>query len=123
MSRVQPPGEGGGWPGDATPLSHPFGFENANSGFGGHVLSAGLMKLSIVNGAFPKWLVNGPPGGPGVASLHVCESAARLTSFCFRQLYVLPAWLTCFVWVASAFDRPFTPSQPPYRLSKLWFSS
>ena len=80
----------------------------------------------MVNGSFAKWLAKLPPGVPGVESVHVAVSglgACRFASFCLRQLYALPASFTCVVCAASAFERPLTPSQPPYRLSKLWFSS
>jgi len=80
----------------------------------------------MTNGAFPKWLTKLPPGVPGVVSVHVVVSglgAWRFASFCFRQVYALPASLTCVVCAVSALARPLTPSQPPYRLSKLWFSS
>src|SRR6059058_5807219 len=113
MSRVQPPG-------DPVPFLNPFGELKAAFGFGGHVVSAGLMKSSIVNGPFRKWLVNVVPV---VASVHVAGSAARLTSFCIRHVYGWPASLTWVFFSAGAVVRPRTPSQPPYRLSKLWFSS
>jgi hypothetical protein len=62
---------------------------------------------------------------PVVVSVHVVASGdgdVNFTSFCFRQLYGTPACVTCVVWAASALARPLTPSQPPKRLSKLWFS-
>src|SRR3954449_4794327 len=103
MSRVQPPG-------DPEPFLNPFGELNAAFGFGGHVVSAGLMKSSIVNGAFRKWLVNVVPV---VESVHVAGSAARLTSFCIRHVYGRPPSLTCVFLSAGAVLSPRTPSQPP----------
>src|SRR3954449_3360931 len=103
MSRVQPPG-------DPVPFLNPFAELNAAFGFGGHVVSAGLMKSSIVNGAFTKWLVNVVPV---VESVHVAGSDARLTSFCIRHVYGCPAWLTCVFFSAGAAVSPCTPSQPP----------
>ena len=37
----------------------------------------------------------------------------RLTSFCNKQEYEAPAWLTWSVLLEGAFVRPLTPSQPP----------
>src|SRR3954447_21581432 len=116
MSRVHPPG-------DPAPFLNPFGELNAAFGFGGHVVSAGLMNVSIWNGAFVNALVNAAPVA-GFVSLHDCGwTAARFTSSCSRHAYGLPFWSTCVFCAAVALARPFTPSQPPYRLSKLWFSS
>src|SRR4051812_21349334 len=106
MSRVHPPGE-------PVPLSQPFDLANAWSGSGGHVVSVGAGQLSIVDGAFRKWLVNVPPGVPGVESTQSWLNALRFTSFCFRQWYALPASFTWTVCAASAFEMPFTPSQLP----------
>src|SRR5215831_3175241 len=94
-----------------------------NTSGDGHVFAVGGMYVSIWNGAFVKWLVNAPPVLPVVESLHSALSGGevRFTSSCLRQEYAFPAWLTCVVCAASALARPFTPSQPPYRLSKLWF--
>ena len=68
--------------------------------------------MSIANGAFAKWLVNEVPV---VVSVHVagCGGTARLTSFCSRQVYGVPAWLTWTVCAGSAALRPRTASQPP----------
>jgi hypothetical protein len=62
---------------------------------------------------------------PVVESVHVAASGGdvRLTSSCFRHVNGVPFWLTCVFSAAVAFALPFTPSHPPYRLSKLWFSS
>ena len=63
---------------------------------------------------------------PVVESVHVVASGdgeVRLTSSCLRQLNGAPDWFTWVVCAASALPRPLTPSQLPYRLSKLWFSS
>ena len=100
-------------------------FAGPNTSGDGHVFAVGGMKSSIWNGAFVNALVNGPPVVPAVESEHVAASGGlvRFTSSCLRQVYAFPAWLTCVVCAASALARPFTPSQPPYRLSKLWFSS
>src|SRR5215217_2271861 len=97
MSRVQPPGR-------PVPLSTPFGNENAWSG-GGHVVSAGLISVSIVNHLFGNALEK-----PCAASVHVAVSGGevRLTSFCRRHVYALPAWSTCVVCAASALDRKST---------------
>src|SRR5690348_4265119 len=103
MSRVQPPG-------DPVPFLNPFGDENAAFGFGGHVVSDGLMKSSIVNGAFVNALVNVVPV---VESVQFAGSAARLTSSCIRQLYGVPASFSCVVLSGVAALRPRTPSQPP----------
>src|SRR5262249_4485625 len=88
----------------------------------GQVTSCGWMKASIWNGAFVNALVN---DGVTVESVHVAASGGdvRLTSSCCRQLNAVPLWFTCVVCAASALARPLTPSQPPNRLSKLWFSS
>src|SRR3954449_7034125 len=116
MSRVQPPG-------DPVPFLNPFGEVNAAFGFGGHVVSAGLMKSLMLKRSFGKWLVNAAPDA-GFVSLHDCGwTAARFTSSCSRHAYGWPFWSTCVFCAAVALARPFTPSQPPYRLSKLWFSS
>src|SRR5881227_2010638 len=105
MSRVHPPG-------DPVPFLKPFGDENAAFGFGGHVVSDGLMKSSIVNGAFENALENVVPV---VESVHVGVSDARFTSFCIRQLYGVPASFTCVVLSGVADVSPRTPSHPPHR--------
>jgi hypothetical protein len=81
MSRVQPPGL-------PVPFLNPFGDEKAAFGFGGHVVSVGLMKSSIVNGALTKWLVNVEPV---VESVQAGLSAVRLTSSCIEHVYGVPA--------------------------------
>ena len=80
------------------------------------------MYCSIENGAFGKWLVNGVPVEVSVQSPG-SGGDVRLTSFCSRQVYSSPFCAIWFVCASGASARPFTPSQPPYRLSKLWFSS
>ncbi len=113
MSLVHPPGRLLGLG------VRPFG---ANTPGCGHVRASFGMNASIENGAFGKWLLNAVPVLVSVQSAG-CGGDVRLTSFCSRQLYRSPFWPIWFVRAASAFARPFTPSQPPYRLSKLWFSS
>src|SRR3954469_10710983 len=110
MSRVQPPVR-------PTPSGTPFGKLNACCG-DGHVFAVAGISGSIVNHVFLNALEN-----ECALSVHVEASAARFTSFWRRHVYAVPCWSTCVVWAASAFFRPFTPSHPPYRLSKLWFSS
>src|SRR6478672_7982685 len=104
MSRVQPPGE-------PVPFLKPFGLLKATSGVGGHVVSVGERKSSIVNGALAKWLGNGVAV---VVSLQVVLSGAvglapdcacRLMSSMYRHWNGVPPWLTCVVWAASAFAR------------------
>jgi hypothetical protein len=58
-------------PGDPVPFLNPFGAEKAAFGFGGHVVSVGLMKSSIRKMSFVKWLVNASPVA-GFVSLHDC---------------------------------------------------
>src|SRR5947209_1420134 len=104
MSRVQPPGV-------PVPFAQPFGRANSWPGCG-HVVSDGAMKSSIVNHVFGKWLTN------VVAVVRSVQSAGsggevRLTSFCIRHVYGEPPCPICVVWAASAFARPFTPTQPP----------
>jgi hypothetical protein len=72
----------------------------------------------MTNGAFAKWLVNEEPV---VVSVHSVPSGgeARFTSTWRRHVNGVPAWLTCVVWAGVAVVSPLTPSQPPYRLSKL----
>src|ERR1044072_6820394 len=103
MARVHPQGS-------PVPLSQPLAFENGpGTGLScGQVVSVGLMIGSIRNQVFD--------------SPHVPVCATMLTSSCGRHGYALPFWSTCVVLPATAFARPLTPSQPPYRLSKLWFS-
>jgi hypothetical protein len=82
-----------------------------------------------VNHQLPKWLGNGVAV---VVSVHVVLSGAaglagdcacRFTSSWYRHWNGTPFSFTWSVCAGSAFSRPLTPSQPPYRLSKLWFSS
>ncbi len=48
----------------------------------------------------------------------------RLTSFWGRQASGVPSAATCVTCPELvAAESPLTPSQPPNRLSKLWFSS
>jgi hypothetical protein len=70
------------------------------------------MSGSIANGLFVNALVNVVPV---VVSVHDAASGGdvRLTSSCFRHVKTPPAWLTCFVWAASASASPLTPSHPP----------
>src|SRR4029077_2115505 len=87
-----------------------------------------------LNGLLVKWLVK------AVAVVLSVQSAARggegrVTAFWSKQVYACegrhPACgvgkqvscVTWIVWAAGALARPLTPSHPPYRLSKLWFSS
>src|SRR5580765_1001812 len=113
MSLVHPPGRLAGLG------VRPFG---ANTPGCGHVRASFEMYCSIEKGALVKWLENGAPVLVSVQS-DGCGGDVRFTSFCSRQLYRRPFWPIWFVRAASAFERPFTPSQPPYKLSKLWFSS
>jgi len=106
MSSVHPPGS-------PVPLRKPWAAK-APTGFGQVVALAG-MNWSIRNGEFLNALV--------ALQLAVSGGTVRLTSFCGRQASGAPAWSTWVVCAWSAFDSPSTPSQPPYRLSKLWFSS
>src|SRR5438445_698729 len=102
MSRVQPPG-------CPVPFATPFAAKTPGAG---QVVSDGLMKSSIVNGAFLKWLVNGFAVVESLQSAG-CGGEVRLTSFCSRQVNAVPDWLTCVVFAACAFATPLTPSQPP----------
>src|SRR5579871_5981760 len=108
MSRVQPP---------ATPLPFATPFAAKTPG-AGQVVSVGAMKLSIAKGLFANALLNAVPCA--FVPEHVCVSGGtvRFTSTCCRQLHGEPFWSTCVQVAAVAFERPFTPSQPPYRLSK-----
>ena len=117
MSRVQPPGSARG-----SPASSPLAKLKPCSGFG-HVAAVAGMKSSIVNGWFRKWLAYAMPFG--VVLLQTLESGGvvRFTSSWNRHEYGTPFWSTCVTCDPVAFWGPFTPSQPPYRLSKLWFSS
>src|SRR4051794_20474189 len=104
----------------------PFGKANSLSS-GGQVLSAGLMKSSMRNGAFAKWLLYDtvlPSGNGTVSGLQpdraVLGGTVRLTSFCIRQLYGAPACETCVVLAGVASERPTTclpPTDPqlPYK--------
>src|SRR5438874_943027 len=113
MSRVHPPerllGLGG----------RPFGAKTPGCG---QVRASFGMYCSMLKGVLRKWLVK-------VVLVVVSVQSAgsggdvRLTSFCSKQWYGAPACPICVVWPASALARPLTASQPPYRLSKLWFSS
>ena len=78
------------------------------------------------NGALPKWL----SAIPCAPSWQVLDSGGevRLTSSCSRQPYGVPSWAVCVVVAAVASGSPstcwpLTGPQPPYRLSKEWFSS
>jgi hypothetical protein len=91
------------------PFGTPLGAKTPGAG---QVVSLGLMAASIRNGLFLNALSN---AGVTVASWQRAGSGGevRFTSFCFRQVYRVPAWLTCRVWLRGAFRRPSTPSQPP----------
>src|SRR6266550_3727966 len=120
MSRVQPPGRLAGLG------RRPFG---ANTPGCGQVRASFGIYASIENGELAKWLLNGvlvAAGTVPVVSVQVVARGVgdvRLTSFCRRQAKTAPFCLICSVVAALALLRPLTPSQVPYRLSKLWFSS
>ena len=89
--------------GQAGRSSTPLG---ANTPGAGHVLAVvGMDESSIVNGALRKWLWNGVAV---VVSVHVAGSGGdvRLTSFCSRHVYGVPAWLTCVVCAAIGAAQP-----------------
>src|SRR6478735_11035115 len=98
MSSVQPPGSA---PGESfsTPLA-------AKTPGAGQVLSIGLMKLSIRNGRFVKWLAV----MPCAASWQVLERGGdlRLTSFCGRHEYAEPSCARCVFLAVLASARPTT---------------
>ena len=96
-------------PGRPAPFRTPLGAETPGAG---HVVAAGGMKSSIVNGALVKWLVNAVGV---VVSVQRDDSGGevRLTSSCCRQAYGVPAWLTWRVCAGSAVRSPRTPSQRP----------
>jgi hypothetical protein len=73
----------------------------ANTPGGGQVVADAGMKSSMVNGWLVKWLVNVVGV---VVSVQVAGSGGevRLTSFCSRQSYGTPAWLTWMVRAAGA---------------------
>src|SRR5262249_23968058 len=98
--------------GSAMPLAGPLTF------CAGHVFAVAGMNASILNSApLKKWLVNMVP----VTSVHCEESGGtvRLTSTCLRQVKAGPAWFSFGSAPGFAFERLLTPSQPPYKLSKL----
>src|SRR5262245_8017725 len=103
MSRVQPPGL-------PVPLSQPFVLAKACAGVAGHVVSIGPMYWSMLNGLFPKMLLNDVPFAE---SAHGPAFGDRLTSSCSRQAYGVPSCLTCTVWAGSALSMPLTPSHKP----------
>src|SRR5580765_2252799 len=103
MSSVHPPGS-------PVPFRNPCA---ANAPFGlGHVVSVGAMIESIRNGAFTNALENGVPV-VWSTQLDASGGDVRFTSFWSRHEKGTPDWLTCVVWVGSAFAIPSTPSQPP----------
>ena len=104
---------------------HPPGRRVGPPAGSGQVASVGLMKRSIANGLFVKWLTT-------LCAVSVQSAGwgglASLASFCGRQESFVPSWATWVVCAAVARGRPFTrcpltEPQPPYRLSKEWFSS
>src|SRR5689334_24463556 len=113
MSSMHPPG----WP---APIATPGGPDGRPGA--GQLVAVGATTSSIAKGRFGKALSN---DDAVVVSVHVAASGdgdVNFTSFCFRQVYGFPPCPTWAVWAASALARPLTPSQPPKRLSKLWFS-
>ena len=98
MSSVQPPGSA---PGES--FSTPRGADTPGAG---QVLSVGLMKSSMVNGWFSKWLAV----MPWAASVQVLLKGGevRLTSFCGRQEYAAPSCATWVFFAVEASDRPST---------------
>src|SRR3954452_6287002 len=103
MSLVQPP---------ARPVPFSMPVDVLSVGFG-QVVSSGLMKSSIVNGAFVKWLSNA--GAVELAgSWQVVDSGglARVGAFWRRQVYGLPAWSTWVVLSGVACATPSTWSPP-----------
>ena len=109
---MQPPG----WP-------LPFGTPCAAKTFGGgHVVAVAGMNESMLNGELVKSLLNGLPLASVPEHATGCGGDVRFTSFCSRQVYAVPFIPICVICAEVAPERPFTPSQPPYRLSKLWFS-
>src|SRR5215831_16937742 len=104
MSAVQPPGS-------PVPFRNPW-LAKAPFGFGQVVADDG-MNESTANGAFVNTFGGEEVGAAWKPVVQPDENSARLTSFCSRHVYGAPAWETCVVCAASAFARPFTPSQPP----------
>src|SRR4029077_7945066 len=83
---------------------------------GGHVCALAGMSASMENGAFVKALLSAVFAGVPVVSVQVVARGVgevRLTSFCSKQLYVVPFCLICSVCAAPALERPLTPSQAP----------
>src|SRR5438132_12900514 len=103
MSRVQPPG----WP---LPFGTPTGAKTPGAG---HVVSDGVMKSSMRNGALVKWLSKGTPFAFVPLQTLDRGGVVRLTSFCSKQEYTAPAWLSWMVLPDGPFASPLTPYQPP----------
>src|SRR5438105_15386817 len=110
MSRVQPPGS-------ARESVFEIPFAKKRFG-GGHVVSDGLMKSSILNGPFVKWLSYGVGtiGLPArIVPLHTFErgGTVRLTSSCGMHVYAVPETSFWVEWAAyPGPPMPLTPSQP-----------
>ncbi len=59
----------------------------------------------------------------GLATVFACRFASSWYRHSYGANELGPVCPSCVVCAASASERPRVPSQPPYRLSKLWFSS
>src|ERR1044072_1457302 len=79
----------------------------------GQVVAGGGMNESTANGPFVKTFGGVVVGAGWKPVVQPDANNARLTSFCSRQLYGVPASDTWVEWAASALATPFTPSQWP----------